>query len=206
MSVEQQPIEYRDIPQCLGYRAGSDGTIWSCRPINGRGPLKSEWRQLKPTIDSKGRAVVSICSGDKRRQLQVHTLVLMAFVGPKPAGMQCRHYPDPNPLNCSVGNLQWGTQKQNAEDSIIQGIQIRGEKCHKSKLTADQVIEIRKLYTGKRGEFTSLALKYGIDRGNISGIVFGKTWKHVIPSRAVVLSQYPPQEPESTPSPTELPM
>lgn len=182
MSSAKQTIEYREIPQLPGYRAGSDGSVWSRRPINGKGPLKDNWRQLNPTEDSKGRLVVTIRVDGKGRQYQVHTLILLAFVGPKPPGMQCRHFPDANPKNCRRENLQWGTQKQNAEDSIAQGIQIKGEKCHRSKLTAEQVIEIRKSHTGKRGEHSRLAKIYGIAPTNICGIVTGKTWKHLFPT------------------------
>ncbi len=181
-SDDQSIVEYREIKEFPGYRAGSDGSVWSCRPVNGRGPLKESWRKLNPSTDSKGRCVVSICSGACRRQFQVHTLVLLAFVGPKPPGMQCRHYPDPDPTNCRLGNLRWGTQKENAEDSVAKGVQVNGERCHRSKLTAEQVIEIRQQHTGKRGENVRLANIYGIAPTNISRIVSGKTWKHLLAS------------------------
>jgi hypothetical protein len=51
----------------------------------------------------------------------VHRLVLEAFVGPCPIGMQCRHFPDPNPANCNLKNLQWGTPMENTEDKRVHG-------------------------------------------------------------------------------------
>lgn len=179
MSSDQFSVEYADVKEFPGYRISSIGEVWSCRPINGRGPLTHVYRKIKPTLHHSGRLVVSILNGKSKRQMQVHVLVLMAFVGPRPKGMQCRHFPDPDPKNCRLDNLLWGTQKENAEDSIKQGIQICGERCHKSKLTAQQVISIRKEHTGSRGENQRLARKYGIASTNISGIVKRKTWKHV---------------------------
>lgn len=46
------------------------------------------------------------------------------------------------------------------------------------KLTAEDVIEIRRLYeTGTKQ--VDIALLYKLSRGTISGIITGKTWKHV---------------------------
>lgn len=58
----------------------------------------------------------------------IHRLVLTAFVGPKPDGMLCRHFPDRNPLNNRLDNLSWGTPKQNAADRAVHGTTNRGHK------------------------------------------------------------------------------
>jgi hypothetical protein len=43
----------------------------------------------------------------------VHTLVLKAFVGPRPAGLCCCHFPDPSPANNQLSNLRWDTYAAN---------------------------------------------------------------------------------------------
>lgn len=58
----------------------------------------------------------------------VHSLVLEAFVGPCPPGMEARHADD-NPLNNNLNNLSWGTRSENSDDSI------RNEKHFHSGLT-----------------------------------------------------------------------
>lgn len=45
----------------------------------------------------------------------VHRLVLEAFIGPCPSGMECRHL-DGNPSNNRLENLLWGTPLENAND------------------------------------------------------------------------------------------
>jgi hypothetical protein len=50
----------------------------------------------------------------------VHRLVLEAFVGPCPPGMQALHWDDDRQNN-RVSNLRWGTPSENASDSIRNG-------------------------------------------------------------------------------------
>jgi len=47
-------------------------------------------------------------------------MVLEAFVGPCPEGMECCHR-DGNPANNHVGNLYWGTRSENLYDAVRHG-------------------------------------------------------------------------------------
>ncbi len=51
---------------------------------------------------------------------KVHTLVLTAFVGPRPGGMGCCHY-DGDKTNNRLENLRWDTPKSNARDTARHG-------------------------------------------------------------------------------------
>lgn len=105
----------RPIPGFSGYHADEDGVIWStCR--------NAEPRQLRPAPDNRGgylRVQIAISEGIRVHRA-VHSLVLMAFVGPRPKGMQCRHL-DGNNLNNRPENLRWGTAKENYSDRIAHG-------------------------------------------------------------------------------------
>ena len=59
----------------------------------------------------------------------VHRLVLAAFVGPCPEGMQCRHL-DGNPANNAVQNLCWGTCSENNLDKLRHGTHPEARKTH----------------------------------------------------------------------------
>jgi hypothetical protein len=50
----------------------------------------------------------------------IHRLVLEAFVGPCPDGMQCRHLDGDRANNC-LSNLAWGTPEENQRDRIRHG-------------------------------------------------------------------------------------
>ena len=97
----------------------------------------------------------------------VHRLVLLAFVGPCPEGMQTLHKDD-DPSNNNLSNLEWGTPKRNHET-----IDRTGENNGRSKLTPEDVIAIR----ASTELHTVLADLYGVAAGYISQIKKGKTWK-----------------------------
>ena len=85
-------------------------------------------RILQPIVLEDGRLGVNL-PGNPRRRFRVHRLVLMAFVGPPSCGEEACHYPDPNPTNNNLSNLRWDTRRENALDSVRQGI------CHWSNKT-----------------------------------------------------------------------
>ncbi|MDE2095631.1 MAG: HNH endonuclease [Patescibacteria group bacterium] len=80
-------------------------------------------------------------SGNKKYSL-VHRLVLEAFIGPCPPGMECRHL-NGNRSDNRLENLCWGTRIENVEDKRKHGTILRGEMNPNAKLTADTVIQIR---------------------------------------------------------------
>lgn len=58
-----------------------------------------------------------------------HIMVLEAFVGPRPPGMQVRHLNDIKDDN-RLSNLRWGTSSENAKDRVRNGIHPMARKTH----------------------------------------------------------------------------
>lgn len=54
------------------------------------------------------------------RDKYLHHIVLEAFVGPRPPGMQCRHL-NGNSLDNRLENLQWGTAREDNYDRVRHG-------------------------------------------------------------------------------------
>ncbi len=81
-----------------------------------------EWKRMTPFVDQLGYQRVSIRPqhGPKRLWPRVHTLVLEAFVGRRPKGHVVCHFPDPDPHNNRLENLQWGTHAENLAHQKIQ--------------------------------------------------------------------------------------
>jgi HNH endonuclease/NUMOD4 motif len=84
-------------------------------------------RLLSPSSDfsGNGRQMVLLYSDSdsglpRRVARKVHHLVLEAFVGPRPEGMEALHWDD-DPSNNHLINLRWGTHSENVHDSVRNG-------------------------------------------------------------------------------------
>jgi hypothetical protein len=67
---------------------------------------------LKPRDTGDGHLRVVLGRGNRR---QVHRLVLLAFVGPPPAGCETRHL-NGDPADNRLDNLEWATHRRNMQD------------------------------------------------------------------------------------------
>lgn len=176
-SLPQQGAEYRDVPGVVGYKVGSDGSLWSCRCRNGRG-FSSLWHQLIPVARDSGHLSYSISDDGIMRQLSAHRLVLEVFVGPCPPGMQGCHN-DGVPGNNHIENLRWDTPGANQLDKRRHGTMPRGESHVRAKLTIDAVKDILSEFCNGASS-RKLARKHSVAKSTILRIVHGDYWQHVV--------------------------
>ena len=187
--LRQMEVEYRPTHNHPGYRVGDDGSVWSLWTMRGKGPgagkgnhfrfIGTEWHQLTATIDRYGRPVLNLkCPDGSMKQRKVCQLVLEAFVGPRPDGMEACHFPDRNPANNRRDNLRWDTPTSNQADKIIHGTTNRGDRCGTAKLTADQVRTIISEYTTGRATSKELAELFGIHPVHVCRLARGERWKY----------------------------
>ncbi len=107
----------------------------------------------------------------------MHRLVLEAFVGPCPEGMQCRHL-DGNRSNNHIDNLAWGTPKENCADRGRHGNDYIGEGNPNAKLKEKDIPVIRKL--AQEGMYQrEIGKKFGVGRRAIGAVLLGHKWMHV---------------------------
>lgn len=166
------PLEYRDIPGFPGYRVSNTGDVQSCR-----WSLDAPWRSMSPSVTKSGHLKLILSKEGNSVTITVHTLVLNAFVGPRPDGMECRHL-DGNPANNRLENLRWGTSVENQADRVLHGITNRGERYGNAKLTESAVLEIRCL--GTQGvTHREIAQRFGVQRGHVSKIIRRMSWAHI---------------------------
>ena len=138
------------------------------------GRVRSAKGVLKPIL-KKGTGYVAVTiRGKKREQIAIHTLVLEAFVGPRPAGYQACHEngkrDDPR-----LENLRWDTVKANHADRDRHGTTARGERAGAAKLTEKDVKEIRMAQQNQ----PALARKFGVSQVLISRVQLRKVWRHI---------------------------
>ncbi len=132
---------------------------------------------LRPCADRHGYRSVRVHSvNGSASSFRVHRLVMLAFVGPRPLGMQVRHR-DGNPANNAVANLCYGTPRENAADKIAHGREVLGEQRWSAKLTE---ADARRILTEARGRtHQSLADEFGVSRSTVSQICRGVIWPHL---------------------------
>lgn len=108
----------------------------------------------------------------------IHRLVLEAFVGECPEGFEARHL-DGDKGNNNLSNLCWGTHAENQVDRVRHGMNNNGSKHGLSKLTENDVLQIRARYIPRVVTQQMLADEFGVVRPNISMILSRNAWAHI---------------------------
>ena len=112
---------------------------------------------------------ISLCKNSKIYTRMVHRLVLEAFVGKCPEGLECCHN-DGDATNNHLDNLRWDTHLANQRQRTNFINTKRGENHPHAKLSDIDVVEIRNL--AKQGVLQRIiANKYKIDQSYVSYIV-----------------------------------
>ncbi len=177
------PFEvWKEIPRYPGFDVSNFGRVQSRWVTGPHARIIENPRIIKPTPphdETHRYPTVSIRTGyDQHKPFSIHRLVMMTF-NPKPYdGLVCRHL-DGDVLNNRLSNLRWGTYAENMRDRIRHGTIRNGERCHFTKLSDDQVIEIRNRLDN-REKPKVIAEQFSVSRGAISSIKTGRT--HRIPT------------------------
>lgn len=135
------------------------------------------WVWLAST-DTKGYGLIGISSGKTKL---AHRYSYFLEYGEIPKGQLVLHKCD-NPPCVNPDHLFLGSHTDNARDRSAKGRNNRanqkGENCYLSKLTYQQVVEIRKAYhPNKFGIIKKIADKYGITAGYCGKIINNRVWK-----------------------------
>lgn len=112
------------------------------------------------------------------KPVYVHHLSAMRHLGLTPAsGQWVLHRCDVKAC-FNPDHLYLGTRNDNTKDAVMRGHTAKGERNCGSKLTVDEIREIRRLReTGRTQQ--SLAEQFGITQGQVSVIVSKKQWAFV---------------------------
>lgn len=145
MSRENLPgEEWRPVPGYEGsYEVSNLGRVYSVR----RGPRTGRLLSLDP-CGGAYRRVLLRSPGTPGRNWRVHTLVALAFYGPRPAGLEVRHL-DGDKMNNRLSNLRYGTRRENMLDRTRHG-QIK-ERCPQGHTYSPENVYA---YVNSRGNLT----------------------------------------------------
>lgn len=165
--------EWKDIPGYEGlYQVSNRGRakrLPRYHSLNNNPSIYIPERILKQKHYHKcGHLAVSLCKNGKQTNKPVHGLVLEAFSGQRPKGMDIRHL-DSNPSNNRLDNLAYGTRAENCIDQSKLG------RCGSQKLTIDDVKQIRiRLANGEAMQ--EIAIRYGVTKQAVYAIKHRKSY------------------------------
>lgn len=129
---------------------------------------------LAPSSTSNGYVCARLCRNSECKKHNVHRLVLIAFVGECPDGMEGCHNNGVRADN-RLANLRWDTRLANSHDALTHGTRPMGSRKTQSKLTEDIVREIRASSDTGR----ALSARHGVALRTIQNIKNRETWRHV---------------------------
>ena len=165
----------------MPYEASTEGRI---RRIGRARPMRQS------AVHGYLKVSLTIDGGELTRT--VHTLVARAFLGERPLGMQVDHL-DCNKRNNRPSNLQYVTAAENSRRAASNGLSAsglrhgrqtkphrtaRGESVNTAKLTAADVVEMRRLHSAG-WNLTRLMDRFGLSKSATHSIVTRKNWAHV---------------------------
>ncbi len=170
------------IPDWEGYEVSDMGRVrsWKHR-ITGRGrgagwevDVSRPPNVLSVGIDDGYLAVALSEKPHRVKRAKIHLLVIRAFRGEAPEGMQCAHG-DGDRSNARLSNLRWTTAVENLSDRVKHGTHPAGSKNPRAKLTARKVANIRAAHAaGKRPK--ELAKRYRVHPNTIWHITSKRQW------------------------------
>lgn len=135
---------------------------------------------MKPALDTSGYLRTMIVRNGRPRTVKIHRLIAEVWLN-NPKGL-----PEVNHINgCKMDNracnLEWVTRQQNMKHCFDIGLASnKGVSNPISKLTDEQVREIRATYVRRRGNRELFAKKYNVGVATIKDVVLGKSWRHLL--------------------------
>lgn len=172
--MKEQTEAWKAIPGYESYAVSDQGRVMRIARGNGTRP----GHILKPQRNGYGYRHVGLYREGSCKTITIHTLVMLAFVGPRPEGMEVNHI-DGDKTNNRLSNLEYVTPQENilhAVRVLEKGI---GESAGRAKLTEAQVKAVRAEYDGKPGSCAKLARKYGVHHTTMQAVLNRQSWTHI---------------------------
>jgi hypothetical protein len=128
----------------------------------------------KWAYDKDGYPYIKLNSPSYVKKEFIHSLVCMAFYGPRPDNYVVRHYPDFTPTNVNLKNLAWTTVTQNNRDRLLNANNTQTT----SKFDELDIIEIKEMLK-KGSTIKNCAELFGTTPCFINKIIDNLVWKDI---------------------------
>lgn len=167
-------VIWKDVEGFEGlYKVSNEGVLVSTPRKGTKGGV------VKPCNVHGGYLMYRLCKKGKIHRELAHRLLANHFI-PNLENKPYINHIDGNPINNTLDNLEWVTQKENVQHAIKMGLVTNmGETHYQVKLTDGEVLEIRDLYKHKIYNQRELGEIYGVGQANVSSIILNRTRKAV---------------------------
>lgn len=138
-----------------------------------------EPRSILIQSGENGYFYVCFYSRGKPKVKDLHRIVAIHFVSNPHSKKQVNHI-NGNKLDNRAENLEWVTPSENQQHSIRIGLRNdRGEESINSKLTKEQVLDMRKIYQEENITYLELSKRFGVHKDYVGLIINKKRWAHI---------------------------
>lgn len=167
---------WKVIEECPNYLISNMGNVKNIKKL----------KTLK-TYNRDGYERVDLYSNKDKKYLKrsVHRLVAEAFI-PNPLLKPQVNHIDGDKTNNTIDNLEWCTAKENTAHSIKTGLTDfskinyrKGEGASSSKMTNEDVKELREMYDTGEFSLKELSIYFDISITTVWNIAKRKTWTHI---------------------------
>ena len=169
---------WKDIQGYEGfYQVSNLGKVKSLKRIvkhNKGGNQNIKEKILKQSLTGSGYLTIVLSKNGIKERFLTHRLVCQSFLNNDLTKRTVNHK-DCNKLNNELTNLEWMTDSENQIHSLENGIKPKGSNHANSKLTEQNVIEIRNSTLSN----IDLSKIYKVAHQTISQIRNRKRWKHI---------------------------
>lgn len=140
--------------------------------------VETQILNIKPNRQGYIRAYLTD-ENKKEKSFFVHRLVAEYFI-PNPENKKFVNHKNGIKNDNNVSNLEWCTCKENIVHAFRTGLKsaVRGSKSNFSKLTEEEILEIRELYPIIKS-YKKIADMYKTSLSNIAHIIKKRTWHHL---------------------------
>lgn len=177
MATENVGEVWRPVPGYDGkYLVSNTGEVKTLVNRGGR-PRTDSGRKRALNTNSKGYLYASLRSRGVSRNVFVHRMVVAAFVGPIPEGMQVNHK-DGNKQNNHLSNLECVTSLQNVRHAVeVLQNHARGERHGRSSATNETISRLWEMLADGVAP-ADASRRLGFSKGFAGVLLRGETWKH----------------------------
>lgn len=133
---------------------------------------------LSYRFNQNGYKYVNLCKNGKYKSKSIHRLVCESFID-NPNGYREVNHIDGGKSNNDYTNLEWCDRSMNMKHASKLGLLHinKGEASNLSKLTKDDIDEIRSMYNTGVYSMSYIGKKFKVSKGAILMIINKKTWR-----------------------------